>query len=70
MTLSRIASARQKAGLTQAQLAAAINVSVDTVRRVEQGKHKHQTRVLTLIKISRVLGIPLEALLPDESVST
>ena len=68
MTLSKIASARQEAGMTQAQLAAAINVSVDTIRRAEQ--NKHQTRILTLIRMSHAMGVPLESLVPDEPART
>jgi transcriptional regulator with XRE-family HTH domain len=64
MTPSRIATARRAAGLTQAELAKAIGVNVDTVRRAEQGKH--ETRIITLIRMSRALGVPLEALVPDE----
>ena len=54
--------------MTQAELAMRINVSVDTVRRAEQGKH--QTRILTLIRMSRAMGVPLEALVPDEPART
>ena len=51
--------------MTQETLAEKIGVSVATVRRAEQGKH--QTRIITLIRIARATGVPLEALVPDDA---
>lgn len=55
--------ARRAAGLTQAELAARIGVSVDTIGRAERGDNA--TLVTTLIRIARETGVPLESLLKD-----
>lgn len=61
MDTDAIRMARRTAGLTQAQLAERIGVSVDTIGRVERGSDT--TLVKTLIGIARVTGVPVESLL-------
>lgn len=57
-------TARENAGITQATLAQQVGVSVDTIRRAEQGKYT--PRPMTLIRIARALGIPLESLVKEK----
>lgn len=57
-------TAREKAGLTQAEVAKRSDTTVDTIRRAEQGKHT--PRFPTLVRIARTLGVTLEELASDE----
>ena len=63
---ARVAQARRKRGLTQAQLATAINFSISLVKAVEQG------RVLTShafnTAVTRALGLELGWLLGQDRV--
>lgn len=56
MTLSeRVKLAREKAGMTQAQLARALGISQPSVHDLESGRTK-QFRSSTLLKMAKVLG--------------
>lgn len=56
----RVRENRKKQGLTQEQLAEAINKSVDTVSNIERGFMS--TRLKTAATIAAVLGVPLSDL--------
>lgn len=57
-------AAREAAGLTQAELARRVGVSVDTIGRAERGDR--DTPATTIGRIARVLGVSLESLLVIE----
>jgi putative transcriptional regulator len=58
--INRLREVRERAGLTQAQLANAIGVSRKTVNTVENGVFVPST--LIAIKLAAVLQVPVEAL--------
>ncbi|MFC4146640.1 helix-turn-helix domain-containing protein [Micromonospora mangrovi] len=65
-TGQRLARIRRKAQLTQEALAEASGVSVDTIRKLEQGV-RHSARLDTLHALARPLGVATTALLGDAS---
>ena len=58
---TRIAKLRQSAGMSQAELAKSINVSVSAIGMYEQGRR--EPSVDTLIALSREFGVSLDYLL-------
>jgi|GEM_PF-4837318 len=56
-----VRAARDKAGLTQAGLAEAADISDETVSRIERGAY--EPAVSTLISLSDALGVSLEQLI-------
>jgi transcriptional regulator with XRE-family HTH domain len=69
MTLGqRIVALRKHAGLTQAQLAQALNVSQQTVQSWEVGRRRIQISILP--EIARQLSVPLDALFGEEYDTT
>lgn len=54
---------RSKRGLTQAQLAAAIDVSQPRIARIERGEAN--PRLITLSRLAHALGVSLSELLVD-----
>lgn len=56
-----VLTAREEAGMTQAELAKKLDVSVDTIRRTEQGEFTPRPK--TLIALGLELGIPVEAII-------
>lgn len=56
--------ARVKKGLSQKQLADKVGISPATVSKAETGKF--DLRLSTLIKLSKVLDVSVEELIPDE----
>jgi len=63
---ARVAQARRERGLTQAQLAGAINFSLSLVKAVEQGRVPASHAVTTAV--ARVLGLELGWLLGQDQV--
>jgi transcriptional regulator with XRE-family HTH domain len=61
--LAQILSARTKAGLTQAQVAARIGTTQSAVARLESGAHRHSPSIATLQRYARALGYRLEVTL-------
>ena len=59
---------RIAAGMTQAQLAEKVNISVAFISRVERGNK--MMKVQTLYAIAQALGVSCDALLSSESPST
>ncbi|MQL48221.1 helix-turn-helix domain-containing protein [Photorhabdus khanii] len=67
MTLGqRISALRKHAGLTQAQLAQALNVSQQAVQSWEAGRRRVQISVLP--EMARLLCVSLEALFGEEAI--
>lgn len=62
----RLARLRRQAGFTQEQLAARSGISVEVVRKLEQGS-RNTARLDTLHALARVLGAPTSALFGDVS---
>jgi transcriptional regulator with XRE-family HTH domain len=56
----RVASIRQKQGLTQDQLANKTGLSIDTIGAIEQGRR--WARLTTLHKLAKGLGITTDSL--------
>lgn len=56
--------ARVKKGLSQKELANKVGISPATVSKAETGKF--DLRLSTLLKLSRILDVTVEELLPDE----
>jgi transcriptional regulator with XRE-family HTH domain len=56
----RVATLRQKRGLTQDQLADKTTLSVDTIGAIEQGRR--WARLTTLHKLAKGLGVPTDEL--------
>jgi transcriptional regulator with XRE-family HTH domain len=54
--------ALRKPTFTQHDLAAAADVSVDVIRKLEQGR-RHTASIATLARITRVLGVDVAELL-------
>ncbi|WP_032717194.1 helix-turn-helix domain-containing protein, partial [Salinispora arenicola] len=65
-TGDRLARLRRQAGFTQEQLAARSGISVEVVRKLEQGS-RNTARLDTLHALARVLGAPTSALFGDVS---
>ena len=65
---SQIAEIRQKAGLSQAELAARIHVSPSTIGMYEQGRREPSMR--TLVSIARELNVSTDYLLNTEGETT
>lgn len=67
---NRVAQARLAAGLTQEQLAAAIEVSRQTVGAIEKGEYNPSTALA--LRLSAVLSTSVEALfwLPEKTAQT
>ena len=61
----RVRTARKEAGLTQQTLAAAVEVSRQTIIAMETGDYAPS--VFLAIKVARALGVTVEALWGDES---
>lgn len=59
--------ARQRAGMTQRDLASIIGVPTSVIARAERGDR--DTRVTTIGRIARATGVPLETLLAFEPLS-
>jgi transcriptional regulator with XRE-family HTH domain len=53
----RIAEAREATGLTQAQVAERVNMTVNNYQRLEHG-HQNAT-IKTLVRIARALDVPV-----------
>jgi transcriptional regulator with XRE-family HTH domain len=64
----RLAAARYRAGLTQEQLAEHAGLSVETVRKVEQGERIPRLRTLSML--ARALSTTTSSLLGDASTGT
>ena len=62
----RLAEVRREAKLTQEQLAEHSGVSVEVIRKLEQGS-RGTARLETLHALGRALGVPTSALLGDAS---
>jgi len=60
----RLKDLRQKAGLSQPELAEAAQVPVGTLRMLEQGRR--EPTFSTLLKLARGLGVKLSAFEPEE----
>ena len=60
----RIKSVRKRRALTQAELAGAANLSVDTVVKLENGRH--EPRPKTVRKLADALDVPVETLTAGE----
>ncbi|GIF10838.1 helix-turn-helix domain-containing protein [Actinoplanes teichomyceticus] len=58
-----IAQIRRARPLTQEQLAERADISVETIRELEQGTSGGQPRMSTLNTIARALGVPTSRLL-------
>lgn len=58
----KIRQVRERAGITQEELADRLRVSPMTVHRIESGKR--QLPVATLLRFSDTMGIPVSDLLP------
>ncbi|MEO3990787.1 helix-turn-helix transcriptional regulator [Pseudocitrobacter cyperus] len=65
---NRISALRKGAGLTQVQLAAALNVSQQAVQSWEAGRRRIQIPILPAV--AKILSISLEGLLGEEAVNT
>ena len=63
----RVQSCREAAGMTRYELAAAINVCVETVRLIETGKR--DSRAETLCLLSECLDTPIGCLLYGEEAT-
>ncbi|MBX7264901.1 helix-turn-helix transcriptional regulator [Micromonospora sp. Llam7] len=61
-----LADHRQRASLTQEQLAERSGISVETIRKLEQGVRK-SARMDTLHALARALGLPTSALIGDQA---
>ncbi|MDG4797382.1 helix-turn-helix transcriptional regulator [Micromonospora sp. WMMD1082] len=61
-----LAEHRQRASLTQEQLAERAGVSVETIRKLEQGVRR-SARMDTLHALARALGLPTSALVGDQA---
>ena len=59
----RVKEERKKKGVTQEKLAEQIEVSVDTIKRVENGKG---VKLDVAFNIAAALGVPFELLLPTQ----
>ena len=59
----RVKEERKKKGVTQEQLAEQIEVSVDTIKRVENGKG---VKLDVAFNIAAALRVPFESLLPPQ----
>lgn len=64
----RIRSLREFRDLTQEQLAARADVSVDTIRKLEQGRSQ-SARIDTIRKLARALDVQLERLVGQPTVT-
>jgi len=60
--------ARQIAGLTQQELAARAGVDIGLLSRLERGLRGKRTSYETLVRIARVLNVPVEELFPVADV--
>lgn len=65
---NRISALRKDAGLTQAQMAEALNVSQQAVQSWEAGRRRIQIPVLPAV--ARLLSVSLEGLLGEEAENT
>ncbi|MEU8264506.1 helix-turn-helix transcriptional regulator [Micromonospora sp. NPDC048999] len=65
-TGQHLARIRRQAGITQEQLAEQASVSVETIRKLEQGT-RQSARLETLHALARALSVPTTALLGDSS---
>ncbi|GIF08635.1 helix-turn-helix domain-containing protein [Actinoplanes siamensis] len=65
-----IARFRRARPMTQEDLAEAAGVSVETIRKLEQGKSGGNPRMSTLNRLARALGVPATRLLGDASRET
>ena len=65
-TPNRVALARAEAGLTQAQLAAAVGASLRTINRIEKGQ---RPRLTLAVRLARTLGVDLVELFDDEDAA-
>lgn len=57
----KVASLRQKRGLTQEQLGERTGLAVDSIGAIEQGRR--WARLTTLHKLAKGLGVPVDELL-------
>jgi transcriptional regulator with XRE-family HTH domain len=62
----RLRRARTEAGLTQQQLAEAVELSRASIANIEAGRQPFPTHML--FALARALSVPVENLLPDTSV--
>jgi len=62
-----IRTARERAKMTQSQLARALGVAQGTIARIESGG-REAPRFTTVVKIATVLGISLDALAVDAGI--
>ncbi|MBK4717210.1 helix-turn-helix transcriptional regulator [Enterobacterales bacterium BIT-L3] len=65
---NRISALRKDAGLTQVQMAEALNVSQQAVQSWEAGRRRIQIPILPAV--AKLLSVSLEGLLGEESEST
>ena len=65
---NRITALRKDAGLTQVQLAEALNVSQQAVQSWEAGRRRIQSPILPAV--AKILSVSLEGLLGEESGNT
>jgi putative transcriptional regulator len=63
----RIVAARERLGLTQADLAAAAGVAKNTVSRIERGEY--EPAVSTFLALAKALGVSLSELAGELEVS-
>ena len=61
-------SAREHAGMTQEQLAAASGVSVRTIKRIEAGGRDESSSIGTLTRLAGALGVHVTDLLTEATV--
>jgi transcriptional regulator with XRE-family HTH domain len=59
----RIAELRERADLTQAEIAERVEMTVTNYQRIEHG-HQNAT-IATLVKIAGAIGVPVSALWQD-----
>jgi len=62
--MNRLAKYRKQKGLSQTQLAKLIGVAQSTIAMIETGKIMPSLR--TALRLSRILGVPVEELFPVE----
>ena len=60
----RVSVARQRAGLTQAELAEATGVTDETISRIERGRY--EPAVSTLFRLAEALDVSLDTLAGDK----
>jgi transcriptional regulator with XRE-family HTH domain len=65
---NRISALRKDAGLTQAEMAQALNVSQQAVQSWEAGRRRIQIPILPAV--AKILSVSLEGLLGEEAENT